>query len=69
MQQQARNFILDLKEAKSCSPRPRTGQFSRTWRVRGQGQVQGLDSRGQGQGLQKLSSRPPPLILQFKMYR
>ena len=40
---------------------PRTGQFSRT---RGQG----LDLRGQGQGLQNLSSRPrtswrtPPLI-------
>ena len=34
---------------------PRTGQFSRT---RGQG----LDLRGQGQGLQNLSSRTPPLI-------
>jgi len=50
---------MTSKEAKSCCPRPRTGQFSRTWRVRGQ---------GQGQGLQKLSSRPrtssrPPSLL------
>jgi len=29
--------MYDLK-AKSCSLRPRTGQFSRTWSVRGQGQ-------------------------------
>jgi len=56
--------MYDLKGCKSCCPRPRTGQFLRTWRVRGQGQ--GLHFRGQG--LQKLSSRtrtssrPPPLI-------
>jgi len=47
--------MYDLKGNKNCCLRPRTGQFSRTWRVRGQR----LDSRGQG--LQKLSSRPPPL--------
>jgi len=58
---------MALKEAKSCCPRPRTGQFLRTWRVRGQDQE--LDSWGQGQGLQKLSSRtrtstrPPPLVI------
>jgi len=33
--------MYDLKGSKICCPRPRTGQFSRTWRVRDQGQ--GLD--------------------------
>ena len=37
---------------------PRTGQFSRT---RGQG----LDLRGQGQGLQNVSSRTPPLTVAY----
>ena len=39
----------------------RTGQFSRT---RGQGQE--LDLRGQGQGLQNVSSRTPPLVSTFE---
>jgi len=30
--------MYDLKGSKSCSPQPRTGQFSKTWRVRGQDQ-------------------------------
>ena len=40
---------------------PRTGQFSWTW-----GQGQGLDLRGQSQGLQNVSSRTPPLIASSK---
>ena len=52
---------------------PRTGQLTRTWGPRGQGQ--GLDLRGQGQGLQNVSSRTssrprtssrtPPLLSSF----
>jgi len=40
--------MYDLKGSKKLLSRPRTGQFSRTCRIRGQG----LDFRGQG--LQKL---------------
>ena len=40
---------------------PRTGQFSRTW-------GQELDLRGQGQGLQNVSSRTPPLVLDYPKF-
>jgi len=62
---------MTLKGSKKLLSSTEDRLISRTWKVRGQGQ--GLDSRGQGQELQKLSSRmssrPPPLLMDAKMKR
>ena len=46
-------------ESKKCCPRTEDRTFSRTCRLQGQA----LDLRGQGQGLQNVSSRTPCLVI------
>ena len=54
--QSPKNFSFNNSK-NSAVLEPRTGQFS--------GLEEGLDLRGQGQGLQNLSSRTPPLLATF----
>ena len=49
------------KKERKCCPRAKDRVFSRICRLRGQNQ--GLGFRGEGQGLQNVSSRNPSLLL------
>ena len=59
---------------KKCCPRAENRAIFEDLRPRGQGQNQGLDLRGQGQGLQNVSLRPrtssrtPPLLMTMMFF-